>query len=287
MQKPGIPAQQMQRTDTRERACGSGTGQIPLAEHAHTTPQPRSIAWGGGGEAAMKRGAPCFLRESFWTRSSNGELRCRYFLLVRSLGVSLGVALEDPNRARQTPPAQRSTPTCLPNSSRKKIRPLLWAAPHRPRCGGRPTASVGGGWTKWTLLGNPPRRQKTAFLASTSLMSTLATDAERMDAANEHTVDKHATNATTKDLPNAAEPTDSAPSSASKARKPKAAKSRQDIAGSASTAMVHIGNGEQTPMGTSAITGKAQPRQQGQPCKTRIGGVVYWSWGEVGLYRIQ
>ena len=85
-------------------------------------------------------------------------------------------------------------------------------------------------------------------------MSTLATDAERMDAANEHTVDKHATNATAKDLPNAAEPTDSAPSSASKARKPKTAKSRQDNAGSASTAMVPIGNGEQTPMGASAIT---------------------------------
>ena len=85
-------------------------------------------------------------------------------------------------------------------------------------------------------------------------MSTLATDAERMDAANEHTVDKHATNATAKDLPNAAEPTDSAPSSASKARKPKAAKSRQDNAGSASTAVVPIGNGEQTPMGASAIT---------------------------------
>ena len=85
-------------------------------------------------------------------------------------------------------------------------------------------------------------------------MSTLATDAERMDAANEHTADKHATDATAKDLPNAAEPTDSAPSSASKARKPKAAKSRQDNAGSASTAMVPIGNGEQTPMGASAIT---------------------------------
>ena len=69
-------------------------------------------------------------------------------------------------------------------------------------------------------------------------MSTLATDAERMDAANEHTADKHTTDATAKDLPNAAEPTDSAPSSASKARKPKAAKSRQDNAGSASTAMV-------------------------------------------------
>ena len=73
MQKPGIPAQQMQRTGTRERACGSATGQHSLAEHAHTAPQPRSIAWEGGGEAAMKGGAPYFLRESFWTRSSNGS----------------------------------------------------------------------------------------------------------------------------------------------------------------------------------------------------------------------
>ena len=32
---PGIPAQQMQRTGTRERACGIGTGQNLLAEHAH------------------------------------------------------------------------------------------------------------------------------------------------------------------------------------------------------------------------------------------------------------
>merc|ERR1712167_227482 len=71
---------------------------------------------------------------------------------------------------------------------------------------------------------------------------------------NEHTTDKHANDATAKDLSNAAEPTDSAPSSASKARKPKAAKSRQDNAGSASTAVVPIGNGEQTPMGASAIT---------------------------------
>ena len=72
-QKPGIPAQQMQLTGTRERACGSGTGQNPLAEHAPTAPQPRSIAWEGGGEAAMKGGAPSFA-ESFWTRSSNGRL---------------------------------------------------------------------------------------------------------------------------------------------------------------------------------------------------------------------
>ena len=61
MQKPGIPAQQMQRTGTRERACRSGTGQNLLAEHAQHATQPRSIAWEGGGEAAMKGGAPCFL----------------------------------------------------------------------------------------------------------------------------------------------------------------------------------------------------------------------------------
>ena len=65
MQKPGIPAQQMQRTGTRERACGSGTGQNPLAEHAQHAPQPRSIA-ASRGEAAekqhMKGGAPCFGR---------------------------------------------------------------------------------------------------------------------------------------------------------------------------------------------------------------------------------
>jgi len=65
MQKPGIPAQQMQRTGTRERACRSGRGQNPLVEHAQHAPQPRSIAWEGGGEAAMKGGTPCFLRESF------------------------------------------------------------------------------------------------------------------------------------------------------------------------------------------------------------------------------
>ena len=42
----------------RERACRSGTGQNPLVEHAHTAPQPCSIAWEGGGHAAMKGGTP-------------------------------------------------------------------------------------------------------------------------------------------------------------------------------------------------------------------------------------
>ena len=66
MQKPGIPAQQMQRTGTREQASGSGTGQNPLAEHAQYAPQPRSIAWRGGGEAAMNGGAPCSLKRLLW-----------------------------------------------------------------------------------------------------------------------------------------------------------------------------------------------------------------------------
>jgi hypothetical protein len=81
MQKPGIPAQQMQRTGTRERACGSGTGQNPLVEHAQHAPQPHSIARGGGGEAAMKGGAPCFC-ESFFTVPAAREIRCRYFLSI-------------------------------------------------------------------------------------------------------------------------------------------------------------------------------------------------------------
>ena len=65
----------MQRTGTRERACRSGTGRNPLV-NAHHAPQPRSIAWGGGGE--MKGGAPCVLREvsgipTRWFRNFRGE----------------------------------------------------------------------------------------------------------------------------------------------------------------------------------------------------------------------
>ena len=63
MKNPGIPAQQMQRTGTRERVCRCGMGQNLLAEHAQRAPQPRSIAWGGSGEAAMKGDAPWFCRE--------------------------------------------------------------------------------------------------------------------------------------------------------------------------------------------------------------------------------
>ena len=69
MQTPGIPAQQMQHTGTRERACGSGTGQNPLAEHAHHAPQPRSIAWG---EVQEKQRRTLLVRV-FWKGSGNGS----------------------------------------------------------------------------------------------------------------------------------------------------------------------------------------------------------------------
>ena len=80
MQTPGIPAQQMQRTGTRERTCGSGTGQNPLAEHAQHASQPRSIAWGGGAEAAMKGGAPCFCRASGRVPATGAPMSIPYFL---------------------------------------------------------------------------------------------------------------------------------------------------------------------------------------------------------------
>ena len=66
MQKPGIPAQQMQRKGKREWACGSGTGQNPLAHHA---PQPRSIAWG---EVQEKQRRTLLVRV-FWKGSGNGS----------------------------------------------------------------------------------------------------------------------------------------------------------------------------------------------------------------------
>ena len=69
MQKPGIPAQQMQRKGQGERACGSGTGQNPLAEHAHHAPQPRSIAWG---EVQEKQRRTLLVRV-FWKGSGNGS----------------------------------------------------------------------------------------------------------------------------------------------------------------------------------------------------------------------
>ena len=66
LQNPASRHSRCSKTGTRERACGNGTGQHSLAEHAQHAPQLRSIAWEGGGEAAMEGGAPptSLLRES-------------------------------------------------------------------------------------------------------------------------------------------------------------------------------------------------------------------------------
>ena len=136
--------------NTRERVQErNGPKPTPRARaHRPATSQHR-VGRRRRGSDERRRTLVC---ESGWSRSPFLELRCRYFLLVRSLGVGLGVALESPNRARQTPPTQRSTPTCFPNSARKKIRhlrgrpltapfvggappPPMWATPHRLRRG--------------------------------------------------------------------------------------------------------------------------------------------------------
>ena len=51
MQNPGIPAQQMQRTGTREWACGSGTGQ----KHSRSTRTTRRNLAASRGEAAERQ----------------------------------------------------------------------------------------------------------------------------------------------------------------------------------------------------------------------------------------
>ena len=56
------PASRHSRCSAQAAARAGLRDQTPLAEHAHIAPQPRSIAWEGGGEAAMKGGAPCFCR---------------------------------------------------------------------------------------------------------------------------------------------------------------------------------------------------------------------------------
>ena len=135
MHKPGIPAQQMQRTGTHERVCRSGTGENPLAEHAHHDPQPCSIAWGGGGEAAMKGSAPC-ARESCWSRSQQ-ELRCRYFFTGTEYGVRNRLPKSRPTDP--THPGEHSHMLAEPmeqkNPSPCGRRPVGNAPPRRGRMG--------------------------------------------------------------------------------------------------------------------------------------------------------
>ena len=74
------------------------------------------------------------MRESFQQRESDVVT----FTGKKPRG-SLGVALENPNRARRTPLTQRSTPTRLSNPWRKKIRPLRGRPPTAPFVGGAPS----------------------------------------------------------------------------------------------------------------------------------------------------
>jgi hypothetical protein len=55
MQKPGIAHRRAQA-----RASELAGAERAKTQPAHTAPQPHSIAWEGGGEAAMKGGAPWF-----------------------------------------------------------------------------------------------------------------------------------------------------------------------------------------------------------------------------------
>ena len=69
MQKPGIPAQQMQRKGKREWACGSGNGPEPTHGARAHAPQPRSIAWGKVQEKQRRT----LLVRVFWKGSGNGS----------------------------------------------------------------------------------------------------------------------------------------------------------------------------------------------------------------------
>ena len=69
MQKPGIPAQQMQRKGKREWACGSGNGPEPTRGARAHAPQPRSIAWGKVQEKQRRT----LLVRVFWKGSGNGS----------------------------------------------------------------------------------------------------------------------------------------------------------------------------------------------------------------------
>ena len=104
--------EQMQRTGARERACGSGRGQHPLAEHAQHAPQPRSIAWGGGGEAAMKGGAPCFLAHLLKALKSNSSAR-RQRLRVQARPAAAGMTSSSEIRARHGFAAPERVPPTL------------------------------------------------------------------------------------------------------------------------------------------------------------------------------
>ena len=72
------PASRHSRCSAQARASGLAGGQRPktaLADHAQHAPQPRSIAWEGGGEAAMKGGALEYYHELAGTLANARDLK--------------------------------------------------------------------------------------------------------------------------------------------------------------------------------------------------------------------
>ena len=88
MQKPGIPAQQMQRTGTR--ASGVARAERAKTHSRSTRNTPRTTSQHRMGR--RRRGSDERRRTLLIARElrSRRELRCRYLLLVRSLGVASG-----------------------------------------------------------------------------------------------------------------------------------------------------------------------------------------------------
>ena len=78
----------MQRTGTRERACGSGTGRSPLREARATRPATSQHRVGRRRRGSDERRRTLLFARELLDAFQQRELRCRYFLLVRSLGVN-------------------------------------------------------------------------------------------------------------------------------------------------------------------------------------------------------
>ena len=87
----------------------------------------------------MKGGAPCFLRESFWTRSSTEAPMSLLFTCKKPRGWPRGCAEAPKSRPTDpTRPAEHSHMLAEPIA--QKNPPTPWATPNRPLRGRRPTA---------------------------------------------------------------------------------------------------------------------------------------------------
>ena len=111
MQKPSIPAQQMQRKGKREWACGSGNGPEPTRGARAPRPATSQHRVGkGAGEAAAHLACESVL-EGFRQR----KLRCRYFA-TRGWGL-----LSSPGRGSA---CRNSAQTCGPSFAARSRREI-------------------------------------------------------------------------------------------------------------------------------------------------------------------